>query len=137
MAIDPRGFIKVDAYENTSTPGVYAVGDVTTTGFELTPVAIAAGRRLADRLFGGEPRARLAYETISTVVFSHPPIGTVGLTEPQARIEFGDAAIKVKQARFSSMLYGLNECAPLHHLAFPRRSSGGTRAVAIRRSRQR
>lgn len=95
-------------HENTSVPGIYALGDCTTHGFELTPVAIAAGRRLADRLFAGEPRARIAYETIATVVFSHPPIGTIGLTEPDARREFGEANVTVKQARFASMQYGLN-----------------------------
>ena len=74
-----RGYIEVDEFENTSSEGVFALGDATNTGYELTPVAIAAGRRLADRLFGGEPNARIAYEEIATVVFSHPPIGTIGL----------------------------------------------------------
>ena len=69
-------------------------------------MAIAAGRRLADRLFGGEPRARLDYADISTVVFSHPPIGTVGLTEPAARARYGDVA--VKESRFPSMAFALN-----------------------------
>ncbi len=85
VATDSKGRILVDQYENTNVPGVYALGDVTTTGYELTPVAIAAGRRLGDRLFGGEPLARIEYGTIATVIFSHPPIGTIGLTEPQAR----------------------------------------------------
>ncbi|KAH8050005.1 glutathione-disulfide reductase [Aureococcus anophagefferens] len=70
-----RGLRRVDDYQN-SARGVYAVGDACDRGYELTPVAIAAGRRLADRLFGGEPRARLDYADISTVVFSHPPIGS-------------------------------------------------------------
>mmetsp|Transcript_159547 Transcript_159547/g.281657 ORF Transcript_159547/g.281657 Transcript_159547/m.281657 type:complete len:503 (+) Transcript_159547:81-1589(+) len=104
-----RGFIKVDEYENTNVPGIYAIGDCTTTGYELTPVAIAAGRRLADRLFGGEPKARIAYETIATVVFSHPPIGMIGLTEPQAKKEFGEENIVTKQSRFASMLYAFND----------------------------
>ena len=108
VQVDAKGLVLVDAFENTSAPTVFALGDCTTTGFELTPVAIAAGRRLADRLFGGEPRARLEYASIATVVFSHPPIGTIGLTEPAARAEFGDGAITVKQARFSSMAYALN-----------------------------
>lgn len=108
VTMSDGGLIAVDAHENTNVPGIYALGDCTTHGFELTPVAIAAGRRLADRLFGGEPRARIAYETIATVVFSHPPIGTIGLTEPDAKREFGEANITVKQARFASMLYGLN-----------------------------
>jgi len=105
---DSKGYIVVDKYENTTAQDVLAIGDATTTGYELTPVAIAAGRRLGDRLFGGEAQARIDYACIATVVFSHPPIGCIGLTEPQAREEFGDEAITVKQARFGSMLYALN-----------------------------
>jgi len=104
-----QGFIKVDKFENTTSPNICAIGDATTTGYELTPVAIAAGRRLGDRLFGGEPDARILYSEIATVVFSHPPIGTIGLTEPAAVEEFGQDNIKVKQARFPSMLYAFNE----------------------------
>lgn len=78
------------------------------TRYSLTPVAIAAGRRLGDRLFGNEPRARLEYSDIATVVFSHPPIGTVGLTEPQAREQFGDENIIVRESKFSSMTYVFN-----------------------------
>lgn len=99
VATDKKGLITVDEYERTSAPSVLAIGDCTSTGYELTPVAIAAGRRLADRLFGGEPRARIDYEKIATVVFSHPPIGTIGLTEPEAKKKYGDANISVKQAR--------------------------------------
>uniref|UniRef100_A0A7S3B0X9 Pyridine nucleotide-disulphide oxidoreductase dimerisation domain-containing protein n=1 Tax=Haptolina ericina TaxID=156174 RepID=A0A7S3B0X9_9EUKA len=64
---------------------------------------------MGDRLFGGEPKARIEYGTIATVVFSHPPIGTIGLTEPQAREEFGTEAITVKKAKFGSMLYAFND----------------------------
>jgi glutathione reductase (NADPH) len=79
VATDRMGHVTTDEWQNTNVSGVYAVGDV--TGREaLTPVAIAAGRRLADRLFGGKPDRRLVYENIPTVIFSHPPIGTVGLT---------------------------------------------------------
>ena len=106
VAVDARGRVVVDGYQNSSARGVYAVGDACDRGYELTPVAIAAGRRLADRLFGGEPRARLDYADISTVVFSHPPIGTVGLTEPAARARYGDVA--VKESRFPSMAFALN-----------------------------
>ncbi len=108
VATDERGRIVVDAFENTSTRNVLAIGDATTAGFDLTPVAIAAGRRLADRLFGGAPDARIEYACVATVVFSHPPIGCVGLTETQAREQFGDAAITVKKARFTSMKYALS-----------------------------
>jgi glutathione reductase (NADPH) len=109
VKLDPHGFIATDAYQNTSAPRVYAVGDVTGRA-QLTPVAIAAGRRLSDRLFGGQPEARLDYDDIPTVVFSHPPIGTVGLTEEQARARHGDA-VKVYQTRFRSLYHALTERA--------------------------
>ncbi|CAN0435278.1 unnamed protein product, partial [Scytosiphon promiscuus] len=71
-------------HQNTSAEGVYALGDVTGR-IELTPMAIAAGRRLSDRLFAGMPEAKADYTNVPTVVFSHPPMGTCGLTEPEAR----------------------------------------------------
>jgi glutathione reductase (NADPH) len=98
---DGDGFVPVDGYQNTNVSGVYAIGDVT-GGPALTPVAIAAGRRLADRLFGGQPERRLDHENIPTVVFSHPPIGTVGLTEDEARETHGDA-VRVYSTRFTGM----------------------------------
>jgi glutathione reductase (NADPH) len=98
VALDERGFIPTDEFQATNVPSIYAIGDV--TGREaLTPVAIAAGRRLADRLFGGMPDRCLDYENIATVIFTHPPIGTVGLTEDEARRAYGDA-IKVYTSRF-------------------------------------
>jgi len=109
VALDAKGYVVVDEFENTTLKNVYAIGDATTSGYELTPVAIAAGRRLADRLYGGEPRARIDYHDIATVVFSHPPIGTVGLTEPQAVDTFGRDNVKVKQSAFGSMLYAFND----------------------------
>ena len=105
VALDPLGHIVVDAFQQTNVPGLYAIGDVTGLA-ELTPVAIAAGRRLADRLFGGEPDACLDYDNIPSVVFSHPPIGFVGLSEPDARARFGDA-VKVYQTRFTSLYHGV------------------------------
>lgn len=104
LAADQLGFVMTDAYQETGVPGIYAVGDV--TGREqLTPVAIAAGRRLSDRLFGGMSGRHLNYENIPTVMFSHPPIGTVGLTEPQAVLQYGLNQVKVYQARFTPMYY--------------------------------
>lgn len=99
---DNCGHILVDKYQNTTAAGVYAVGDVTGQA-ELTPVAVAAGRRLAERLFNDKPFEHLDYSNVPTVVFSHPPIGTVGLTEPQARQQCGDAAVKVYSAAFTAM----------------------------------
>jgi glutathione reductase (NADPH) len=112
---DARGHVHVDAYQNTNVAGVYSVGDVTGR-FELTPVAIAAGRRLADRLFGNQPEAKLDYADIPTVVFSHPPIGTVGLSEAQARERHGDDAVKVYATRFTGLFYSMLEHKPRTHV---------------------
>ena len=111
VRIDAEGFIPTDKYQCTNVDGVYAVGDV--TGRQaLTPVAIAAGRRLADRLFGGHANAYLDYTDIPTVIFSHPPIGTVGLTEEQARAEHGEDNVKIYQSRFTNMQYAVSQQKP-------------------------
>ena len=102
VMLDERGYVRVDKYQDTNVPGIHAVGDVTGQ-VELTPVAVAAGRRLAERLFNGRPDAHLDYGNIPSVVFSHPPIGTVGLTEPEAREQYGDDAVKVYQSAFTAM----------------------------------
>lgn len=103
VTTDEAGYIPTDAFQNTNVPNIYAVGDVTGRA-QLTPVAIAAARRLADRLFGGMSERRLDYEVIPTVVFSHPPIATVGLTESEAREIHGDA-VKIYQSRFTPMYH--------------------------------
>ncbi|MGD8977328.1 MAG: glutathione-disulfide reductase [Gammaproteobacteria bacterium] len=95
---DAEGFVPTDEYQNTNVENVYAVGDI--TGREaLTPVAIAAGRRLADRVFGGMHGRHLDYANIPTVIFSHPPIGTVGLSEVEAHARHGNE-VKVYTSRF-------------------------------------
>lgn len=98
----PSGHVKVDQYQNTTAEKVYAVGDVTGR-IELTPVAIAAGRRLSERLFNGKIDLFLEYENIPTVIFTHPPIGTVGMTEEFAKDEFGEENVKIYQTVFTSM----------------------------------
>jgi len=103
--LDAKGYITVDEYQNTSAAGVYALGDVCGR-VELTPMAIAAGRRLADRLFGGMPEAKADYDNVPTVVFSHPPIGTLGLTEEEARDKLGADNVKVYRSRFTNLYYG-------------------------------
>ncbi len=103
VGVDEAGYIPADEFQNTNVPGIYAVGDVTGR-VQLTPVAIAAARRLGDRLFGGQSERRLDYENVPTVVFSHPPIGTVGLSEEEARELHGDA-VKVYQTRFTPMYH--------------------------------
>lgn len=112
---DADGFIAVDEFQETSLPGVFALGDLAGR-VPLTPVAIAAGRRLADRIWGGMEGRRLSYENVPTVVFSHPPLGTVGLTEPQARERFGDAAVKAYRASFVPMYHAFTEARPRTHM---------------------
>ena len=103
--MDQQGFIPTDAFQNTNIKGVYAVGDATGRA-PLTPVAIAAGRRLSDRLFNHQPDRKLDYENIPTVMFSHPPIGTIGLTEQGAREQHGDA-VKTYQTSFTAMYHAI------------------------------
>ncbi|MDO6459203.1 glutathione-disulfide reductase [Granulosicoccaceae sp. 1_MG-2023] len=99
---DEAGYIPTDHKEDTNVSGIYAIGDVNGKA-QLTPVAIAAGRRLADRLFGGKPDRYVDYETIPTVVFSHPPIGTVGLTEPEALQEYAGQKVRCYTSSFTPM----------------------------------
>lgn len=98
-----RGQIIVDKFQNTNVEGIYAVGDIIEGGIELTPVAVAAGRRLSERLFNNKPNEHLDYNLVPTVVFSHPPIGTVGLTEPQAIEQYGEENVKVYKSSFTAM----------------------------------
>ncbi len=102
---DERGYIPCDDFQNTNVKNIYSVGDVTGRA-QLTPVAIAAARRLSDRLFNNMTGRKLDYENIPTVMFSHPPIGTIGLTEEQARTEHGDA-VKVYTSSFTAMYHAL------------------------------
>ncbi len=105
------GFVTTDMYQATSAAGVYAVGDVTGRA-QLTPVAIAAGRRLADRLFGGQAGRHLDYDQIPTVIFGRPPIGTVGLTEPAARARYGHDAVKAFRSGFVPLYHAVTEAKP-------------------------
>ena len=105
-----KGHIVVDDYQNTNVDNIYALGDVCGKA-ELTPVAIAAGRRLGDRLFGGSQYAdsKLDYSNIPSVVFAHPEAGSIGLTEPQAREKYGDENIKVYKTEFTAMYFAMME----------------------------
>ncbi|KPM45001.1 Glutathione reductase [Neonectria ditissima] len=104
------GHIVVDEYQNTDVDNIYALGDVTGEA-ELTPVAIAAGRRLAHRVFGPSEFSslKLSYDNIPSVVFSHPEVGSVGLTEPQAIEKYGKDNIKVYKTGFTAMYYAMME----------------------------
>jgi len=105
VACDNNGYIPCDDFQNTNVKNIYSVGDVTGRA-QLTPVAIAAARRLSDRLFNNKPDRKLDYDNIPTVMFSHPPIGTIGLTEEQARKQHGDA-VKVYTSSFTAMYHAL------------------------------
>ncbi|KAF2013769.1 glutathione reductase-like protein [Aaosphaeria arxii CBS 175.79] len=104
--LNGKNHIVTDKYQNTNLENVYAIGDVCDRGFELTPVAIAAGRRLSDRIFGGQKDRHLEYDNIPSVVFAHPEIGSIGLTEPQAREKYGDK-VKVYKTQFTGMYYAM------------------------------
>ena len=107
VATDASGFVPVDRFQQTNIEHIFAIGDV--TGAQaLTPVAIAAGRRLADRIYGGMEGRYLDYNLVPTVIFSHPPMGTVGLTEDQARDQYGKD-MKVYTSAFTPMYYALGE----------------------------
>jgi glutathione reductase (NADPH) len=99
-----NGMVSVDEYQNTSVRGIYAIGDITGKA-ALTPVAVAAGRKLAMRLFGNQHSSKVDYENIPSVVFSHPPIGTVGLNETEARQRYNK--VRVYQTEFTPMRYAL------------------------------
>ncbi|MDV7104101.1 glutathione-disulfide reductase [Vibrio sp. TH_r3] len=103
VATNDRGYIKVNEYQETNVDGIYCVGDIMEGGVELTPVAVKAGRQLSERLFNNKPTAKMDYELIPTVVFSHPPIGTIGVTEAEAIEQYGADNVKVYQSGFTAM----------------------------------
>jgi glutathione reductase (NADPH) len=106
VKLNSKGHIAVDEFQNTSVEGIYALGDVTGQA-ELTPVAIAAGRKLGNRLFGPPEMKseKLEYDYIPTVVFGHPEVGTTGLTQPKAEAKYGKENIKVYHTKFPGMFY--------------------------------
>ena len=108
IELDERGFIPTDKYQNTTVDGVYAVGDNTGRA-QLTPVAVAAGRRLCERLFNNKPYEHLDYSNIATVVFSHPVIGTIGLTEQEALTEYGADQVNVYNSQFTALYQAMTE----------------------------
>ena len=114
VKLDKEGFVITDKFQNTNVETVHAIGDVTGRA-QLTPVAIAAGRRLSDRILGGQADRYLDYENIPTVIFGHPPLGTVGLTEAEARAKFG-STVKVYVSAFVPMYHALTSRKPRTHM---------------------
>lgn len=102
VEVNQQGHIIVDEYQNTTAENIYAVGD-NIGKVDLTPVAVKAGRTLSERLFNGQTNAKMDYDTIPTVVFSHPPIGTIGLSEEDAKAKYGEDNIKVYNSSFAAM----------------------------------
>ena len=108
VKLTEKGTIYSDEFENTSVPGIYALGDVTGK-LDLTPVAVKAGRQLSERLFNNKADAKLDYTDVATVVFSHPVIGSVGLTEEKAIAKYGEENITVYKSSFTPMYTALGE----------------------------
>jgi len=108
VKLSKEGYIEVDEFQNTSAPNTYSVGDVCGK-YQLTPVAIAAGRRLAERLFNNKHQLKLDYENIPSVIFSHPPSGAVGLTEEEAIEKYGKENIKIYSTKFTNMYHAVME----------------------------
>lgn len=104
VAMDDKGYVITDKYQNTNVANIYAVGDIIKDGVPLTPVAVAAGRRLAERLFNGKEDAHLDYTLIPSVIFSHPPIATVGLSEKDAIKQHGKDNVTIYQSKFTPMI---------------------------------
>lgn len=114
VAVDVERHILVDEFQNTSAKNIYALGDVCGK-VQLTPVAIAAGRRLAHRLFDGKTTLKLDYDCIASVVFSHPPSASVGLSEQDAAAKYGAENLKIYKSTFVPMYYAvLKTKVPCH-----------------------
>lgn len=109
VAVNDKGFIKVDKFQNTNVEGIYAVGDIIENGVQLTPVAVASGRRLSERLFNNKPNEHLDYKLIPSVIFSHPPIGTVGMSEEEATKHYGINTVKVYKSTFTPMYSAITQ----------------------------
>lgn len=110
VMMNEKGYVVADDYQNTNVDNIYALGDVVGR-VELTPVAIAAGRRLSERLFGGEKfsTTKISYDNIPSVVFAHPEVGSIGLTEPQAIEKYGKEKLKIYTTNFTAMWYAMME----------------------------
>jgi len=103
-----QGYIDVNDYHQTQVPNIYAIGDVTGQA-QLTPVAIRAGRYLAERLYNNQPELKMDLSKVPTVVFSHPPVGVIGLAEHDARKEYGHDNVQVYSSVFTPMRYAFTE----------------------------
>lgn len=106
VAQNPRGQVIADEYQNTNVENIYSIGDVSGK-LELTPVAIAAGRKLSERIFGNKPDSKLDYDNVPSVVFAHPEIGSIGLNEDEAVAKYGKENLKIYKTAFTAMYYAM------------------------------
>ncbi|MBB6424324.1 glutathione-disulfide reductase [Sphingopyxis sp. JAI128] len=110
VELDDKGAITVDERNQSSVPSIFAVGDVTDR-IQLTPVAIREGQAFADTFYGGKPTV-VDYQNVPSAVFSHPPIGAVGMTEAEARNKLGSVRVYTSDFRaMKNVLAGRNERA--------------------------
>ena len=108
VELSRNGAVIVNADNESTCPSIYAIGDVTDR-VQLTPVAIREGQAFADTIFGGKP-TRVDYQNIPSAVFSHPPIGGVGMTESEARNKLGSVKCYTSDFRpMKNVLAGRNE----------------------------
>ncbi|CAB4255794.1 similar to Saccharomyces cerevisiae YPL091W GLR1 Cytosolic and mitochondrial glutathione oxidoreductase, converts oxidized glutathione to reduced glutathione [Maudiozyma barnettii] len=117
IKLNERGQVIVDEYQNTNVPNIYSLGDVV-GNIELTPVAIAAGRKLSNRLFGPEEfkNEKMDYTNVPSVVFSHPEAGSIGLSEDAAVKQYGAENLKIYNTKFTAMYYSmLTEKSPTRY----------------------
>ncbi|QLG74941.1 hypothetical protein HG535_0H02680 [Zygotorulaspora mrakii] len=115
--VNDKEQVCVDEYQNTNVKGIYSLGDVVGK-VELTPVAIAAGRKLANRLFGPEKflNDKLDYSNVPSVIFSHPEAGSIGLSEKEAIEKYGKGNLKIYNSKFTAMYYAmLKEKSPTRY----------------------
>ncbi len=108
LDLNKQGQVIVDEYQQTNVPNVYSLGDVV-GNVELTPVAIATGRKLSDRLFGPKEfkDRKQDFTNVPSVVFSHPEAGSIGLTEQEAKDKYGESNIKIYNSKFTAMYYAM------------------------------
>jgi len=107
---DERGFIIADEWEETTQKGVFSFGDINNK-LALTPVAVRAGRKFSDRVFGNHAGAKMDYDNVPSVIFSHPPVGTIGLSEEAVEKKIAKmqlpSPLKVYETHFHSLYYGM------------------------------
>ena len=117
VKINDKQQIVADEYQVTNNPKIFSLGDVVGK-VELTPVAIAAGRRLSNRLFGGPEFAKdkLDYNNIPSVIFSHPEAGSIGLSTKEAIEKYGEENLKIYQSKFTAMYYAMMDDQKINHL---------------------